>query len=136
MINRASSRTIEMMHTLNARMSTMRYWRADVADTDTYTPPKQKTPASSHFCLVGSFNRLTTGIGRIMIIRSVTIFIAAFENHEASSLIHFPSVAGTQNFLTGVQTKIHAATVAIVYETITAMKLQHHIWKRRVVNTR
>jgi hypothetical protein len=64
------------------------------------------------------------------------MFIAALENHEASSFMQDPSVSGIQNLLTGVQTKRHAATVAMVYEMMTAMKLQHQIWKRRVAKTR
>lgn len=60
----------------------------------------------------------------------------ALENHEANVSMHVPLRAGFQNFCTGQQTKIQAATVAIVYPTMMAMKAHVQIWKRRVGKTR
>jgi len=132
MMRSECSRTIEMIHTLRQGQP----HKQTHSSISTHTPPKANTAMRSHFCLFANLSLFTMGIGSTMIIRSVTMLIAAFANQDACSLIHVPGVADFQNRLTGVQTKRQAATVAIVYPTMIAMKIQHHIWNRRVVKTR
>lgn len=63
------------------------------------------------------------------------MLIAAFANHDANSLMQKPDPP-VQKIGIGVQTKMQATTVAIVYATITAMIAQHHNWNVRVGKTR
>jgi hypothetical protein len=105
-------------------------------DELTYTAPKAKTPINSAFCFLASLRRRTTGIGRVMIAKSVMMLTMALANHEANVLMHLPSIVGRQNLGMGVQTKMQARTVAMVYAMMTTMNDQVQIWKRRVVKTR
>jgi len=77
-----------------------------------YNPPRAKITIKPIFCLAGSFRSLRVGMGRIMMIRSVTMFIEALKNHENFLLIQRMSGVGDQKAETGRQAKM---LVKIVY---------------------
>ena len=64
------------------------------------------------FCLFGSFSADRTGIGKMRIIRSVKIFMAALKNHKNRLLMQRAPGSIFQNADTGMQDKIAVITVS------------------------
>jgi len=78
------------------------------------------------FCFLGRCNEEITGIGRIIRVRSVTMFIDALENQSALKLKQWPAKVGFQNLDTGMQVKI-ALSTAHVYQTIRNPRIRRHV---------
>lgn len=79
----------------------------------TYNPPTAKIPPRACFCLFARFKLRMTGIGKIIMTKSVRMLIAALVNHIANWLIHF---AGSlvQNARTGTHANMLPVTVQTV----------------------
>jgi hypothetical protein len=69
-------------------------------------PPRLKTPISSLFCRVGRHSCRTTGIGKIIMTKSVVMFMPALKNQTAHSLRQCPPlIVGSQNVAIGQHVK-------------------------------
>ena len=65
-----------------------------------------------NFCFVGSFRAESTGMGRIRMIKSVRIFIAALKNHKNFLFMHWVEGSNVQNPDTGLHVQIAVVTVS------------------------
>lgn len=75
------------------------------------------------FCRRARFRLRMTGMGRMMMAKSVTMLMAALVNHIANWSIHV-ACSLVQNARTGTQAKILPNTVQIVYAITTAIMHQ------------
>lgn len=80
--------------------------------TFTYNPPNANMNINPIFCFVGNLRAENTGIGRVRMIKSVRIFIAALKNHKNFLLMHWAEGSNVQNPDTGMHVQIAVVTVS------------------------
>lgn len=104
-----------------ARIRSLRRKRLKVARllcnrmNSTYTPPIAKTPIRSCFWRRLRLSLRMTGIGRTMIARSVTMFIAALKNHMINWSMHRALGSFVQKAETGTNWRVTVSGACLVF---------------------
>lgn len=108
--SRLFRRKMLAIQTLHMIVSTSTPCSQALEEGGTYTLPQAKIPQIATFCFQGRCSEEIRGIGRIMRVKSVTMFTDAFENHSAVKSKQWPGNVGSQNFATGMQVRIALRT--------------------------
>ena len=95
----------------------------------THNPPSIKTAVRMYFCIFGNRRVLSTGIGKMQIMKSVTILNEAFVNQTTCKSRQWPpGIFLSQKNAIGVQAKmlprkVHNPYAATMLSTAQAMRL-------------
>lgn len=85
----------------------------------------------ARFCGLGRLSLLSTGIGNMIMTKSVAMLMPALVNHIEYSSMHVPLRLLFQKSAIGLQAKILPKTVQMEYVTIIPRTTQHVIRKPR-----